>query len=320
MQHDEIESLLRKAPQPSAPNGLREEIEAHVPLPRKAAPARRTEGRDQGAWLKRWFPALAYALAMLTCVTMLAVQGNQLGELRRENERLRAATQNLDRLREENAEYQKLAGLAREADRLRQSNLEKPRWQEEAPRLRTQIAEVPALRAENQRLKTERSAAAQASVASEEDPLSEARNKAQSIHCINNLKQIGLAARLWSMDNERVLPTTFQAMSNELNSPKILVCPKDTGKIAATKDGQVWSALTPQNVSYEFLAPGVSETNSPDIIITRCPIHGHVGLLDGSVQNVKARLEAGEVRIVQKDGYYFLTGPSGKHSPHFPSR
>lgn len=70
----------------------------------------------------------------------------------------------------------------------------------------------------------------------------------QRINCVNNLKQIGTSFRLWAGDNGDAFPThvstnlggaqepamqgeafrIFQVMSNELNTPKIIVCPHDT--------------------------------------------------------------------------------------------
>jgi prepilin-type processing-associated H-X9-DG protein len=67
------------------------------------------------------------------------------------------------------------------------------------------------------------------------------------IHCTNNLKQVGLAFRIWATDHNDQMPMqvsvtnggameaimagelslVFQVMSNELNTPKILFCPAD---------------------------------------------------------------------------------------------
>lgn len=74
------------------------------------------------------------------------------------------------------------------------------------------------------------------------------------IHCVTNLKQIGLSFRMWSNDNGDKFPFSvsvtnggtmervslgwvfphFQAMSNELNDAKILHCPEDRERPSAT--------------------------------------------------------------------------------------
>jgi len=88
--------------------------------------------------------------------------------------------------------------------------------------------------------------------------LAQAKKKAQRINCVNNLKQIGTAFRLFGGDNNERYPMLigstvggpanqlqligpagaqftyqiFQVMSNELNTPKIVVCPSDDRVIA----------------------------------------------------------------------------------------
>ena len=71
--------------------------------------------------------------------------------------------------------------------------------------------------------------------------------RSSRISCVNGLKQVGLAFRIWQGDNNDKFPMSvsltnggtmelvesgtvwrhFQAMSNELNTPKILFCPED---------------------------------------------------------------------------------------------
>jgi prepilin-type N-terminal cleavage/methylation domain-containing protein len=85
--------------------------------------------------------------------------------------------------------------------------------------------------------------------------LAAAKKKAQKINCVNNLKQVGLAFRIWSGDNGDKYPmavayaqggamdfvqttTTangkltpswvFMVMSNELSTPKVTYCPSDS--------------------------------------------------------------------------------------------
>jgi hypothetical protein len=79
------------------------------------------------------------------------------------------------------------------------------------------------------------------------------------IACSNNLKQVGLAFRLWALDNNDQFPmqvsvtnggvmelaetgsayAVFLVMSNELNTPKILLCPEESNarRVAATTFG-----------------------------------------------------------------------------------
>jgi prepilin-type N-terminal cleavage/methylation domain-containing protein len=87
--------------------------------------------------------------------------------------------------------------------------------------------------------------------------LAQAKKKAQQISCVNSLKQVGTSFRLWSGDNSDKYPqmvssaqggamingadvipvntyTIFQVMSNELNTPKIVVCPSDGERNATT--------------------------------------------------------------------------------------
>ena len=84
--------------------------------------------------------------------------------------------------------------------------------------------------------------------------LAKAKEKAHRIHCTNNLRQMGLAFRSWAMDFNDRYPTqvpaseggppdqsafaaspygaaytyqVFGVLSNELSTPKMLVCPSD---------------------------------------------------------------------------------------------
>jgi prepilin-type N-terminal cleavage/methylation domain-containing protein len=97
--------------------------------------------------------------------------------------------------------------------------------------------------------------------------LSRAKSKAQRTSCLNNLKQISLALRLWADNNEGKYPwkvdqsqgggkpngsgnarVNFQysLVSNELASTKVLLCPNDVRKVAATN----FATLVLTNISY----------------------------------------------------------------------
>ena len=143
-----------------------------------------------------------------------------------------------------------------------------------------------------------------------------AQKRAASIVCINNLKQINLAFKQWALDHGDMFPfqistnggktlvgnyvkggtlefcsrgsdgfdgsapIIFQVMSNELETTKILVCPADAKKTAAPD----FKHVSAQNVSYQVRTDEKVVDTNPDEIICRCPIHGHVALMDGSVK------------------------------------
>jgi hypothetical protein len=135
--------------------------------------------------------------------------------------------------------------------------------------------------------------------------MAKAKDRAQSINCINNMKQINLALRIWSDAHGNRYPFMvskdqggsleycdrnadgydlnavrhFQVLSNELNVPKILVCPEDNSKSAASGFGD----LQADNVSYQMLSGEKGQSPNSEEVILHCPIHHHKGYTDGSV-------------------------------------
>ena len=128
--------------------------------------------------------------------------------------------------------------------------------------------------------------------------LAKAKAKAQRINCVNNLKNIGLAFRIFATDNEgkypwQVDPTQggitppaanvaanptnsatfiFSTISNELSTPKIVVCPSDERPTLRTNN---WAfvvaanglpvAQKPQAVSY-FIGLSANEETPQSIL------------------------------------------------------
>ncbi|HXT42213.1 MAG TPA: hypothetical protein VN887_19555 [Candidatus Angelobacter sp.] len=113
--------------------------------------------------------------------------------------------------------------------------------------------------------------------------LAKAKSKAQSISCVNNLKQMGLAARIYASDHNDAYPPDILSMKNELLTPKILVCPNDPNH--AVVAALTWDNFDPSQSSYEYVTRGLTET-TPGFekkVLFRCRIHGHVCMGDGSV-------------------------------------
>lgn len=297
----EIENLLRAAPRPRPPAGLKEQLLQRLPCSAApvAAPSPAQSDRAR-SWLAQWWPALAAACLALACLAVLAVQRSQLNEMCRQVETLKRerptppADSAPPAARSQNASPGGAAPGSREdLERLRALSRQ----------LSAEVAALEALRAENEKLRAQ-TLAASGLPPEEVQPLLDARAKARSIQCVNNLKQLGLAARIWASDHGDVLPPDFLTMSNEVALPKLLVCPEDSGRLPAEN----WSVFTPANTSYEFLAPSGSETE-PMRVMFRCPIHGHVCLVDGSVQSAVAK-EHPERLIVSDGKLYYGTLPT----------
>jgi hypothetical protein len=200
-----------------------------------------------------------------------------------------ASANEIDELRRQNQELQmnrtsaadSASANARELARLRNEVGQLRKQAGEAAALRAQAADAAQLRAQlaaaTQNLAWAESALADAVKLSPEE-LQQMKEEAQSVGCVNNLKQIGLAARLWATDYNNIFPPDFISMSNELATPKILFCPADAGGTRASE----WPQLNPSWISYRLLYPN-GNTSDPAKPLATFPIHGHTVLSDGSV-------------------------------------
>ena len=103
--------------------------------------------------------------------------------------------------------------------------------------------------------------------------LASAKRKASRISSVSNLKQIGVATRVFAGDNGNRLPVSFEEMKNELGTDKITY---------DTETGQ----------RFTYLGGGVSlDSLKPDSVLAYSPIvNGHCEVLyaDGSVEQATA--------------------------------
>lgn len=117
-------------------------------------------------------------------------------------------------------------------------------------------------------------------------PLTTEERAAQSLECLKNLKQAGLAMQLWLLDNRNVMPTNWLEMRHDIYNPTLLICPGDTNRvdIAAVKDREVaWKAIEKRGISYETKPLGEELSWEPSLVIMRCPVHGNHLTFDGKV-------------------------------------
>jgi prepilin-type N-terminal cleavage/methylation domain-containing protein/prepilin-type processing-associated H-X9-DG protein len=145
--------------------------------------------------------------------------------------------------------------------------------------------------------------------------LAAAKKKAQKINCVNNLKQVGLAYRIWSGDNNDKYPQAvtytqggarenvshaataatslnpvqvFMVMSNELSTPKVTYCPSDT-----------YHATPATSFNYTTYNPCVAPTGTTPAGIQTANQHAPVSyFVNGNATDVDPQLiMGGDVNI-----------------------
>jgi prepilin-type processing-associated H-X9-DG protein len=143
-------------------------------------------------------------------------------------------------------------------------------------------------------------------------------------NCVNNLKQVGLAFRLWAGDHNDKYPMQvstndggpleymqmgdafrlFLCMSNELATPTVLVCPADNRLPAKS-----FASLSNSNISY-FVGLDATETmpqmmltGDRNLAINGVPVTpGLVTLKSNDVISWTAALHNGEGNLGMADG------------------
>jgi hypothetical protein len=104
--------------------------------------------------------------------------------------------------------------------------------------------------------------------------LSKAKSRSQRINALNSLKQIGVAARTWAIDNGDRLPGSFEDMMAELSTDKITYDPESGQRFIWVGGGVELGKI------------------QPDSVIAFSPVeHGNsraVLMADGSVQQLRS--------------------------------
>lgn len=97
-------------------------------------------------------------------------------------------------------------------------------------------------------------------------------------NCVANMKSIGYQATVWARRNGNTAPTNWMCFSDELITPKMMICPADS----RTTPVREWTSFRPESTSYEILGGGGC-WNDRTRVFFRCRVHGYVCLADGLV-------------------------------------
>ena len=149
------------------------------------------------------------------------------------------------------------------------------------------------------------------------------------IQCANNLKQTGLAFRIWEGDHGDKYPMavpsagtnggsmelltgpnvfrTFQVMSNELSTPKVLLCPLETDRdrFLATN----FTAFCNSNISF-FVGIDAAETNPQMILSGEHNITNGTPIRNGLLALTTNKLTAWTSEVHNKVGNILLADGS----------
>jgi hypothetical protein len=126
--------------------------------------------------------------------------------------------------------------------------------------------------------------------------LARAKQQAQTINCMNNMKQLGLAVKTYAVDHNGQLPpaaTWCDAIQSRVGSPKVFQCPSEPERrcsyaFNAKLDGKKDSEINPQTVLLFESDAGWNGTGDADNLKP----HSHSGrivivaLADGAVMQI----------------------------------
>ncbi len=304
---EQLEKALRNAPQPQPPRGLKDKLISQA-RGNRAKPGRASVVFARETWFDRWWRLTAAGAFCFICAVVMAIQQNEIHRLKQSLEILPAdstGTLGASAAQPKASDAESTTTVAA-VSASEQEEIEK--LKEQATELKSEIAKMEQLKTENQTMRAQLAApAANVLSADEVAEMDKARERALNIQCVNNMKQMGLAVRVWGSDNLDAMPPDMLSMSNELSTPIILHCPSDTNRPAARN----FASYTDANCSYEYLGAANGTNYQPEQVLFICPIHGNICLCDGSVQSEIAKKHP--EFLVQREGKIYF-------EPHYGSQ
>ena len=97
-------------------------------------------------------------------------------------------------------------------------------------------------------------------------------------NCLAKMKSMGYAATVWSTDHSGTAPTNWLCFSTELITPKMMLCPGDSGRTSVAE----WANFGLENTSYEIIKGG-GRWGDSNRVFFQCKLHGYVCMGNGLV-------------------------------------
>ena len=126
--------------------------------------------------------------------------------------------------------------------------------------------------------------------------LAQAKSKAMSINCMNNMKQLALGVRMYSTDNKDAFPAAGKwcdAINSYVGSPRVFVCPSQpTARCGYAFNAKV-AGLTVDKVNSRTVLlfesdAGWNAAGGADLLVAHHQSRVNVAFADGHVEVVSA--------------------------------
>ncbi len=280
-----LETTLRSAPTPLPPADLAAKLRAKIPLA-----SNRTPGCVRTSFWRRWWPVLVPGSAFMALAAVIVIQDNELRQavLNSVHDIVPAVSTNSP-----STEGSRMGSDLADGSGTNSPHAELERLRLRVSELEARLAEAHAAVVDPRQLEAELKSLWDG-LPDDMRQAFQAKRRAESIRCVNNMKQLGLAVRIFATDNGDDFPPDLKSVLPYGTGSKTLLCPEDFGKPNLSVDDL--KAMSTEQVSsyssYEFLAPGPGKFETdPQRVMFRCPFHGHVALCDGSVQMIQPLAE-----------------------------
>ncbi len=280
-----LETLLRSAPAPKPPAELVATLRTGIPHSSNAALE-----RVRPSFWHRWWPVLIPGSALMALAAVVVIQDLELRQAAHDSERSAIPVVETNSLSTQRTPTD--SGPV-DGDGTNSPSAELNRLRLRVLDLEARLADARAAAGDPRQLEAELKSLWEG-LPDDVRQAFQAKRRADSIRCVNNLKQLGLAVRIFATDNEGDFPPDLKSILTYNSASIIFLCPEDFGKPVSTVEEL--RALPPEQVtsysSYEYLAPGPGKFETdPQRVMLRCPFHGHVALCDGSVQMLQPLAE-----------------------------